>query len=48
MRVAKSGPSAMELDSDSSSEDEAAPVSSKKSGTRPMSIPRAVSLELAK
>ncbi|XWS33717.1 hypothetical protein CRYUN_Cryun22dG0107300 [Craigia yunnanensis] len=41
MRVAKSGPSAMELDSDSSSEDEAATVSSKKSGTRPRPIPRA-------
>ncbi|XP_022752121.1 probable vacuolar amino acid transporter YPQ3 isoform X1 [Durio zibethinus] len=41
MRVAKSGPSAMELDSDSSSEDEAAIVSSKKSVTRPRPIPRA-------
>ncbi|EOX91194.1 hypothetical protein SCA6_012888 [Theobroma cacao] len=41
MRVAKSGPSAMELDSDSSSEDEAAPVSFKKSGTQPRPIPRA-------
>ena len=48
MRVAKSGPSAMELDNGSSSEDEAAPVSSKKSGTRPRPIPRAVSLELPK
>ncbi|GMI86423.1 hypothetical protein like AT4G36850 [Hibiscus trionum] len=41
MRVAKSGPSAMALESDSSSEDESAPVSSKKSGTRPRPIPRA-------
>ncbi|KAL4378851.1 hypothetical protein GQ457_02G007420 [Hibiscus cannabinus] len=40
MRVAKSGPSAMELDSGSSSEDESTQVSSKKSGTRPMPIPR--------
>ncbi|XWS45362.1 hypothetical protein CRYUN_Cryun15aG0130400 [Craigia yunnanensis] len=40
-RVAKSGPSALELDSGSSSEDEAAPVSSKKSGTLPWPIPRA-------
>ncbi|XVF59560.1 hypothetical protein PTKIN_Ptkin07bG0286000 [Pterospermum kingtungense] len=42
MRVAKSGPSAMGLDSDSSSDDEAAaPVSSNKSGTQPRPIPRA-------
>ncbi|XVF15693.1 hypothetical protein REPUB_Repub09cG0177300 [Reevesia pubescens] len=41
MRVAKSGPSAVGLDSDSSSEDEAAPVSStKRSGTQPRPIPR--------
>ncbi|KAE8685998.1 PQ-loop repeat family protein / transmembrane family protein isoform 2 [Hibiscus syriacus] len=38
--VAKSGTSAMELDHDSSSEDESAQVSSKKSGTQPMPIPR--------
>ncbi|XVE82687.1 hypothetical protein DITRI_Ditri16bG0026000 [Diplodiscus trichospermus] len=40
MRVAKSGPSAMELDNDSSSEDEAAPVSSQNSGSQPRPIPR--------
>ncbi|GMI68882.1 hypothetical protein like AT4G36850 [Hibiscus trionum] len=40
MRVAKSGPSAMELDSGSSSEDESTQVSSKKSGTQPRPIPR--------
>ncbi|KAE8707717.1 PQ-loop repeat family protein / transmembrane family protein isoform 3 [Hibiscus syriacus] len=41
MRVAKSGPSAMALESDSSFEDESALVSSKKSGTRPLLIPSA-------
>ncbi|XP_039012473.1 probable vacuolar amino acid transporter YPQ1 isoform X2 [Hibiscus syriacus] len=41
MSVAKSGPSAMALGSDSSSEDESALVSSKKSGTRPRPIPGA-------
>lgn len=47
MRAAKSGPSAMELDSGSSSEDESAHVSSKKSATQPRPIPRSVSLEPA-
>ncbi|KAG4114790.1 hypothetical protein ERO13_D12G066800v2 [Gossypium hirsutum] len=42
MRAAKSGPSAMELDSGSSSEDESAHVSSKKSATQPRPIPRSV------
>ncbi|KAK8607536.1 hypothetical protein V6N13_053269 [Hibiscus sabdariffa] len=41
MRVAKSGPSAMALESDSSSEDESPLLPSKKSGTRPWPIPGA-------
>lgn len=44
MRAAKSGPSAMELDSGSSSEDEPGHVSS---ATQPRPIPRSVSLEPA-
>ncbi|PPS13039.1 hypothetical protein GOBAR_AA07601 [Gossypium barbadense] len=42
MRAAKSGPSAMELHSGSSSEDESAHVSSKKSATQPRPIQRSV------
>ncbi|KAF3439031.1 hypothetical protein FNV43_RR17306 [Rhamnella rubrinervis] len=46
MRVAKSGPSAMPIESDSSSEDESAPVlqlhQSKKSISKPRPIPRSV------
>ncbi|XP_004300590.1 PREDICTED: uncharacterized protein LOC101293205 [Fragaria vesca subsp. vesca] len=44
MRVAKSGPSTMEVESDSSSEDESAPVTSKKSvrTSQPRPIPRSV------
>ncbi|KAG4212396.1 hypothetical protein ERO13_A02G162600v2 [Gossypium hirsutum] len=41
LRVAKSGPSAMGLDGDSSSDDETVSVLSKKSGTQPRPIPRA-------
>ena len=46
MRVAKSGPSTMAVESDSSSEDESAPVASKKSvrTSQPRPIPRSVSL----
>lgn len=44
MRAAKSGPSTMALYSDSSSEDESAPVTSKTSVTQPRPIPRSVSL----
>ncbi|KAJ7952957.1 PQ-loop repeat family protein / transmembrane family protein [Quillaja saponaria] len=40
MRVTKSGPSAMELNDDSSSEDEAGPVSSNTYMTQPRPIPR--------
>ncbi|KAL6224686.1 hypothetical protein ACLB2K_003541 [Fragaria x ananassa] len=44
MRVAKSGPSTMAVESDSSSEDESAPVTSKKSvrTSQPRPIPRSV------
>ncbi|CAL2273723.1 unnamed protein product [Prunus armeniaca] len=42
MRAAKSGPSTMALYSDSSSEDESAPVTSKTSVTQPRPIPRSV------
>ncbi|KAF8028732.1 hypothetical protein BT93_E1400 [Corymbia citriodora subsp. variegata] len=42
MRVAKSGPSAMQLDSDSSSDDEAAQVLSTKPVSKPKPIPRSV------
>ncbi|XP_030464001.1 probable vacuolar amino acid transporter YPQ1 isoform X2 [Syzygium oleosum] len=42
IRVARSGPSAMQLDSGSSSDDEAAPVTSPKSFSKPMPIPRSV------
>ncbi|KAK4584384.1 hypothetical protein RGQ29_022207 [Quercus rubra] len=42
LRVAKSGPSTMALNSDSSSEDEAAPTASKSSASQPMPIPRSV------
>lgn len=47
MRAAKSGPSALPIESDSSSEDESAPVllhQSKKSISQPRSIPRSVGL----
>ncbi|OWM84605.1 hypothetical protein CDL15_Pgr014176 [Punica granatum] len=40
MRVARSGPSALEVNSDSSSDDEAVPVSSDKKSTQPRPIPR--------
>lgn len=42
LRVAKSGPSTMALNSDSSSEDEAAPTASKSSASQPRPIPRSV------
>lgn len=46
MRVARSGPSTLAVDSDSSSEDESAPVTSKNSVTTSQArpIPRSVSL----
>ncbi|XP_061369788.1 probable vacuolar amino acid transporter YPQ2 [Gastrolobium bilobum] len=42
MRAAKSGPSALELNDDSSSEDEASSASFKNSATQPRPIPRSV------
>ncbi|XP_050291509.1 probable vacuolar amino acid transporter YPQ3 isoform X1 [Quercus robur] len=42
LRAAKSGPSTMALNSDSSSEDEAAPTASKSSASQPRPIPRSV------
>ncbi|XP_030513379.1 probable vacuolar amino acid transporter YPQ1 isoform X2 [Rhodamnia argentea] len=42
IRVARSGPSAMQLESDSSSDDEAAPVPSVRSVSKPKPIPRSV------
>ena len=46
MRAARSGPSAMTMDSDSSSEDESTPVTSNKNSvTQSRPIPRSVSLE---
>ncbi|RDX85682.1 Lysosomal amino acid transporter 1, partial [Mucuna pruriens] len=42
MRAVKSGPSAMELNNDCSSEDEASPSSSNNSTTQPRPIPRSV------
>jgi hypothetical protein len=44
LRAAKSGPSAMELNCDSSSDDEAAPMQSNQPISKPRPIPRAVSL----
>lgn len=46
LRAAKSGPSAVGLDNESSSDDEAAaPVSVTKTGSQPRSIPRSVSIQ---
>lgn len=47
MRAARSGPSAMELNEDSSSEDEASSPPFKISGTQPRPISRSVSVSLS-
>uniref|UniRef100_A0A2N9EFN5 Uncharacterized protein n=1 Tax=Fagus sylvatica TaxID=28930 RepID=A0A2N9EFN5_FAGSY len=47
LRAVKSGPSTMELNCDSSSEDESAPTQSNSSASQPRPIPRSVQIEIS-